>query len=108
MGAPVKRARIRPISKKRAAALPDYETARQAAFDRDGHRCQAERLWPEIACAGIVEPHHLVPRGAWTAGLAVLANLKCLCSAHHYAVHHISPKRARELGLLLSSWQRPA
>lgn len=88
---------LRKVSRKRAAQRYDYEQAKAAAWLRDGGRCQAD--WPEVDCAGPLDPHHIATQRMYPELRCDPENLLTLCRAHHQAVHE-DTKTARRKGLL--------
>ncbi len=102
----MRRSRIRPVSTKRAAVLPDLDAAVEAAKERDGHTCQAIVRMPGVDCGGHLVGHHMIRRSQWRGGLCVVENIVTLCDAHHRAVHADTALSLR-LGLLRYSWDRP-
>jgi hypothetical protein len=90
---------LRRVSAKRAAGRTAYETAKLAVWIRDGGECQARECWPEVACGGRIDPHHIAPQGIWPELRAVEDNMKCVCRSRHSFLHD-HPIQAREVGLL--------
>lgn len=88
------------VSARRTGERLAYEKAKLAAWNRDRGQCQAARTWPEIECGGRKDPHHVRPTGMWPELRCDPDNLITLCRAHHDAVHHFQPAKARTLGLL--------
>lgn len=50
------------------------------------------------ACHGRCHRHHVRPRGPGVSNGP--DNLLWVCDAHHYWIHNVNPRRARELGVL--------
>lgn len=79
--------------------MEDRRDVVMAVHARDRY-CRAEKLWPEIHCAGPLDVHEPNARsrnqGDW------LDPDRCilLCRAHHEACD-AQPRRARDLGLLV-------
>ena len=97
----MRRARLAQVSKKRQQQLSDYEKAKTAVWYRDGGECRARTLWPDVECDGIRDPHHVWPQGVFPERRCDPEAMVVLCRAHHHHVHHVSPARARALGLLV-------
>lgn len=90
--------RLRQVSPKRkSVAVPKDIYAEVVTRDRG---CVAERVWPEVRCAGRLDPHHVLRRSH--GGPDTAENLVTLCRAHHDAVH-ANPARSYALGLLRRS-----
>lgn len=100
-GREMSRSRLKPVSDKRRSQADEYADAKATAWDRDRGRCQAERSWPEVACGGRLDPHHIRPVNRFPELRCDPDNLTTLCRAHHDAAHHEDPVRARALGLLV-------
>jgi hypothetical protein len=96
---PLRRTRLRPVSQDRLDDEDAWRDTKLAVTARDRGRCQAEIVWPEVACSGRIDPHHVWPVGAGGPRCDV-ENVTSLCRAHHDAVHQSDPRRARKLGLL--------
>lgn len=68
-------------------------------------RCRAERLVPDVRCAGTMDVHETIQRSLWAAGHLEPSNCILLCRAHHVWIDsHI--ELAHRLGLLRRSWER--
>lgn len=89
------------VSERRKAERGEWERTVDRVLRRDDWYCRAMGSWPEVACRGRLDPHHLVPRSR--GGSDDDANLVTLCRAHHDAVHGW-PDLAVERGLLAHSW----
>lgn len=59
--------------------------------------CVAQRIVPEVKCAGRLDPHHVLMRSQ--GGQDTAENLKTLCRAHHDWVH-AHPAASYDLDLL--------
>lgn len=103
------RRRIRAKSARREAETPERQRVVAEAFARDGHRCRARDLVPQVRCRGPLDPHEIIPRSAWAAGYLVLANIVSLCRAHHdwTEEHRGKDGEAHRIGLHGFSWERP-
>jgi hypothetical protein len=88
---PLKRSRA-PKSKPKPVSTDLY-----AEVVRRDMGCVAQRLVPEIKCAGRLDPHHVLMRSQ--GGQDTAQNLKTLCRAHHDWVHN-HPALSYELDLL--------
>lgn len=95
----ISRRPIRSVSAKRKAEQPEYERAVKRVFARDKGLCQAARLWPEIACAGRIDPHHRWPVGEGGPRCDP-DNILLLCRRHHDAAHVEDRAKATRLGLI--------
>lgn len=73
-----------------------------AASRRDGFRCVARDLVPEITCVGPLDPDEIRSRARGGDPLD-LANVQMLCRAHHDWKHTHDPE-AVALGLSRHSW----
>lgn len=74
--------------------------------DRDGHRCRAERIVPQVRCEGPLDVHEIIPRSAWRDGYLVAKNCLTVCRKHHDWIGD-NPTEAHRLGLHGFSWQAP-
>lgn len=95
----LRRSPLKQVSPKRAAERTEYDRAVQRAFARDRHTCRAATAWPEVACQGRLDPHHIGPVSRFPELRCEVSNLAVSCRAHHDAIH-ANPVKARELGLL--------
>lgn len=95
---PVKRTRIRPVSKKRSALRGARAAVCAALFDRDDHRCQMPTTTNAGPCYGPLTPHHLVKAGQ--GGSYTLDNLVTLCAFHNDWVED-NPDLAVSAGLVI-------
>jgi 5-methylcytosine-specific restriction endonuclease McrA len=77
-----------------------WHQARIDALLRDDHQCQAFSRGLESPCDGVLEVHHILPRGR--GGNHRLSNLVTLCAFHHAHVH-ANPAESYALGLLARS-----
>lgn len=68
--------------------------------------CQARSLVPEVECGGPHDPHEVIPRSAWRAGIYDRENVLIVCRAHHRWIDHF-PQIAHDRGLHGYSWERP-
>ena len=94
--------RRKPLAQQSAARRAEkqlYDRARQRAFDRDKGRCQAADRVTEIACWGVLDPHHVFPRSRYPERRNDPDALLTVCRGHHDWIGD-HPARARELGLL--------
>ena len=94
-------ARLNPSSAKRRAQETAYRIARLVVWERDGGRCQAQVgwRWPDIQCAGPIDPHHVWRQSQHPERRCDPQVMMLLCRAHHDAVH-ANPDRARQAGFL--------
>ena len=95
----LRRSAIKPVSGDRRAEKAAYDRAKQIAWNRDRGQCQAASAFPEVPCAGRVDPHHVAPTGVWPELRCEPSNIKCCCRRHHDFIHD-HPLEARERGLL--------
>lgn len=91
-------ASIRQRSKKALAVLPERARAVDRAWNRDRGQCRARELVPEIECGGRLDPHEVIPRSAWAAGILDVDNIVIICRHHHDWVHRF-PQEAHTRGL---------
>lgn len=96
----LRRSVIKPVSDKRKADHGAYDRAKQIAWNRDHGGCRAAKVWPEVECSGVRDPHHIKPQGRYPELRCDPDNLIVLCRGHHFQIHHVDPLRARSLGLL--------
>lgn len=83
------------------------EVTRPAVVARDGERCWARDLVPEVRCASPfrerpqLELHEVIPRSAWRLGAIEPGNCRLLCQAHHdWATSPKDPTPVIAVGLL--------
>lgn len=99
----MKRSRLRRASRARDTEREERRDVVMAVHVRDGYRCRAETLWPEIECGGPLDVHE--PSGRHEGAHLDPDRAISVCRRHHDAIHHESPARAYELGLLERSRQ---
>lgn len=85
-------------AKMRTATAPADKAWADEVKRRADHQCQAAQLVPEVACQGILEADHIVPKGRRPDLRHDLDNGQALCSAHH-AWKHAHTAHAKVLGL---------
>lgn len=100
---PLRRTRIRPISRKRAAARDERAEIREQVFARDRHRCLLS-TYGVGPCSGRLTPHHLRKEGQ--GGPYTVDNLLTLCSIHNDWVEDV-PDLAWALGLVVRRGDPP-
>lgn len=99
-GKPLARGRqIRTRSDKRTAEDGAWRDCKMRVDARDGGRCQAEALVPEVPCGGRLDPHHVWPTGQGGPRTDP-ANVVTACRSHHDWIH-AHTRQARERGLLI-------
>ena len=96
---------VAPMSAKRRQQAEEFSGVREAAFERDGWRCQFVRIVVEagetvpvraMVCDGELHPHHVWRQGQ--GGPDSIDNIVSLCAFHHRYVHdHVRWSRAVEL-----------
>lgn len=97
----LKRTRLAPVSAQRKAENADEWPALKAlVWARDGGRCRAAEVWPEVECGGRVDVHHREPTGLGYPRLCPVELLVCCCRNHHDQIHQVDPIGARVRGLL--------
>lgn len=102
--AAIERARQKPRSQLKARSprkrerYAEIAQACGAAIERDGHRCQARLLVPEISCGGKLDPQHVIPQGVDKRLAAEEANIVACCRRHHDWIGD-HPEEAQKLGL---------
>lgn len=79
----MKRKRLRPMSDKRRAELPEHDRVRAAVFARDCHKCQAKvrGVLTRWRCSGPLTFHHI--RKAAQGGRYTEDNGVALCAGHN-------------------------
>lgn len=87
------------------AQLPERARVVNAAWDRDRGQCQAEHLVPDVRCCAVLDPHEIIPRSAWAAGVLEVDNVMIVCRNHHRWID-AHPHAAHSLGLHGYSWER--
>ena len=90
--------RIKPVSDKRRAEIELRRDVVMEVHARDRY-CQAEKLWPEIACGGPLDVHEPNARSRNQGDWLDAAKSILICRQHHSAIHE-HPRLARERGLL--------
>lgn len=88
------------MSDKRAAELDAYDELVTRVKRRAGGKCEAERRWPEVRCAGPLDPHHVNAGMGGRKLVCEISDLLLICRAHHDEIHQVDPQGARERGLL--------
>lgn len=78
----MKRGRIRPVSKKRAAQLRQRAKVRKEVLTRDGFTCRARGGLLPGRCWGDLDVHEVVSRGRGGSFLDP-ENCVTLCRRHH-------------------------
>lgn len=89
---------MRSRSPRKAGRYAEIAAACAAALARDGHRCQARLLVPEVACGGPLDPQHVIPQGVDKTLAADPANIVACCRQHHEWIGD-NPVAARAVGL---------
>lgn len=79
----LKRTRIQPVSKKRQREAPTRRAVVAEAHSRDGYRCVAADVVPEVKCWGPLDGDEIVKRSARPGGHLDASNVQGLCRAHH-------------------------
>lgn len=88
---------IAQLSPKGQARRQAWKELQLEVYARDGWCCRGRQLVPAVECRGVLDCHHILPRGR--GGPDELANLVTLCRAHHDWAHE-HPAGAKPLGLL--------
>lgn len=104
--APQGRRRLAPASPKRKAEAEQRRQVVQYVTARDGARCAAAELVPDVKCWGPLDPDEVCPRSAYPGGHLDPENVQLLCRMHH-DWKHAHPDQARQLGLRRDSWEAP-
>jgi hypothetical protein len=94
---------VRVYSAKRRAEIPERRLVVACVFARDLQICQAKHAPGD--CAGVLDPHELIPRSVWRRGYLVVENVISVCRRHHDWIDD-HPDDAELLGLHARSWQR--
>jgi hypothetical protein len=94
--------RMKAVSDKRAALLPERDRVRAVVLARD-RTCRAEFLVPAVVCRGALAVHEPLQRSLSSTSWLDPDQAIALCRAHHNYVHdHIAESLAN--GLLRNSW----
>lgn len=108
-GGPLKRTgRLKPMSAKTKARIPERTLVREEALRLAGNQCQAKDVIPEISCwhppGKTLDVDEIRGRGVNPGGQFDPDNVQVLCRAHHaWKTDH--PKEAHERGLTKFSWE---
>lgn len=96
----LRRTRLKPMSDKRRAEIPERDRVREQVLRRDNYLCVAADLVPSVACWGHLDVDEIKPR---SDGGDYLNPDDCqsICRAHH-DWKHAHHKEALALGL----WRR--
>jgi hypothetical protein len=95
---------LRKVSPKTRARNARFAAeTRPAVFARDRYTCYAAELVPQVACAGVLDPHHLAPRSTRPDLVCAFDNVVSVCRAHHCWID-AEPRAARAVGLHRYSW----
>lgn len=92
-------------SAKRRAEREARRAAVDAVLARDGYRCVARDLVPEVTCWGPLDADERASRGVAPGGHLDVDNVQVLCRGHH-EWRHANPTEARARGLRVESWER--
>lgn len=96
---PRRTGRLKPMSDKKRAALPDEREVREAVFKRDGYRCRLGTI-EQHDCVRSLSVHHLLKASA--GGFYEPANLVTLCIvANDWVEDH--PVIAHGFGLVIGN-----
>lgn len=95
---PLRRVRLRPISRKRAAQIPARQAVREQVLARDGHRCMLSN-YGVGPCSGRLEMHEL-RKASQASDTYTVENGLTLCSLHNQWVED-APDVAWALGLVI-------
>lgn len=95
----MKRTRLKPRSAKRVEQDERRRDVLMIVHVRDGFRCQAEKVWPEVTCGGRLDGHEPLPRSRGGDPLDP-DQVISICRQHHDCIHS-HPTLARERGLTL-------
>jgi len=79
----MKRSRLKLMSDKRRNERDARITVIEQVIHRDGNRCWAEHLMPQIACGGPLDPDEYDQRGVRPGGHLDPTNVQMLCRFHH-------------------------
>ena len=97
------RQRLAQRSKRRVGETSARSEAIRQAIARDGNRCWAQDLVPEVACWGPLDADEYDPRAQRPGGHLDPTNVQMLCRAHH-DWKHTHPIDAARAGL--SPWPK--
>jgi hypothetical protein len=106
----MKRSRVNPISKSRAAENARRRKMMEENFGpSDTWRCWV-RHRPALAlimggCYGDVHGHEVIKRSQWSKGFLEPTNIILLCSSHNAWVEN-NPDTAHKLGLMKHQWEK--
>jgi hypothetical protein len=95
--------RLRPMSDKKRAEIPERAAVKEAVFERDSYQCRIAPFLPDIECGGELDAHEPQSRARGGDPLDV-DQCVTACRRHHDWVHE-HPAAAAALGLLQHSWQ---
>lgn len=89
---------LRPMSDKRYNEWEERQAVKRAVVMRDGYRCRAEHLVPEVQCWGQIDYDEMASRGVYPGGHLDPDNVQQLCRGHH-EWKHANPAEALARGL---------
>jgi hypothetical protein len=93
-----RRTPIKPMSDKGAVKLAEWERVLPLVLARDGHRCQAVTVFPDVHCQGRLTAHHKRLRSQ--GGGHDPDNLVTVCNNHHLYIH-LHPEEAAAHGFII-------
>lgn len=97
-----RRKRLKPMSDKRRAQIPERQRVHAEVLERDDYRCKLAFAFPDQPCFGELHPHHLLKEGQ--GGSYTPGNLLTACNLHNSMVED-RPKVAALAGLVVHSWE---
>jgi hypothetical protein len=100
---PRRRKRLKPMSDKRRAEIPERQRVVAEVLARDGFKCRVAPFLPDLACSGPLDGHE--PRTRARGGDPLDPDQVVTCCRLHHDWIHTNPDEATALGLLEHSWQ---
>lgn len=99
-----RRTRIKPMSDRTRAEIPQRQEVRGRALAAAGYRCSMADKVPEIECGGPLDVDEIKSRGVNPGGHLDDDNVQVACRLHHiWRTEH--PAEAHARGLRKKSWE---
>ena len=76
---------------------------RRAILERDGFRCRAAHVWPDVRCGGRLHAHHVRIRGRRGKPDNSVDNGLTICAVHHTHAHDVDRAGAEAAGIIVRS-----
>ena len=93
-----RKTRINSVSKKRANTAPMWAEVKRFVLERDGHTCQAQKVFPHV-CDGPLDPSHTIPVSRAPERRLDAENVLTVCRVAHDWIH-ANPDAATRLDLM--------